>query len=240
MSDIIVIYAHTDINRVDPFVRKLRNKGFRVVWDQDTPAGVDWDNFLKFNLENAICALVFLSENSVQSAHVKHEAQIVLSKRKHIPILLDKIDQSMMPSGYSATQFVMVAESSLDARTWDKIEIGIKKVMKGLPWVREVIQKELDANLEQLNEQIRILEEENQKTKDQSNKLRSEINQLKSILTDFEVSLGEVTVQNDAVVKVSKKLQDSLNAMQEYLAKNGSEISISTPQCSESENINLA
>jgi hypothetical protein len=45
-----------------------------MFWDQQVPAGVDWDTWIRQHLERAQCAIVFRPAASVASGNVTHEA----------------------------------------------------------------------------------------------------------------------------------------------------------------------
>ena len=65
MTDIFFSYRSADRERVRPVRDAFASLGFEVFWDQQVPAGVDWDTWIRRHLAQSKCAIVFWSMNSV-------------------------------------------------------------------------------------------------------------------------------------------------------------------------------
>ena len=61
MTDIFFSYKSDDRERVRPVRDAFDALGFDVFWDQEVPAGVDWDTWIRRHLAEAKCAIVFWS-----------------------------------------------------------------------------------------------------------------------------------------------------------------------------------
>ena len=68
MTDIFFSYSSKDRERVRPVRDALVAQGFEVFWDQQVPAGLDWDNWIRQHLKKCKCAMAFWSEASVSSS----------------------------------------------------------------------------------------------------------------------------------------------------------------------------
>jgi hypothetical protein len=61
VTDIFFSYSSADRERVRPVRDALVAQGFEVFWDQQVPAGVDWDTWIRQHLAKSKCAMVFWS-----------------------------------------------------------------------------------------------------------------------------------------------------------------------------------
>jgi TIR domain len=61
---------------VRPIRDALVAQGFEVFWDQQVPAGMDWDTWIRQHLTKSKCAMAFWSATSVSSDNVRHEATV--------------------------------------------------------------------------------------------------------------------------------------------------------------------
>lgn len=104
MTDVFFSYSSQDRERVRPIYEALTALDFDVFWDQQVPAGTDWDTWIKEKLASARSAVVFWSLNSIGSDNVRHEATVAKTQGKLVPILLDPLRVDQFPMGLFNTQ----------------------------------------------------------------------------------------------------------------------------------------
>lgn len=112
MTDVFFSYSSRDRERVRPVRDALAKQGFEVFWDQQVPAGVNWDTWIRQHLSKARCAIVLWSKASVASENVQHEATVAKQQGKLIPVLLEPLTAEQFPMGLYSVQCV-------DLRAWD-------------------------------------------------------------------------------------------------------------------------
>src|SRR5262249_45548758 len=147
MTDIFFSYSSVDRERVRPIHDALVAQGFQVFWDQQVPAGVDWDTWIRQHLANCKCAMVFWSSASIASRNVRHEATIADQEGKLIPVLLEPLNARQFPMGLYAQQAANLVDwnGDLNHEEWDKLRREFEaKLTPG--WVRERI-AELESQL---------------------------------------------------------------------------------------------
>lgn len=83
---IFVSYSHADIGRVFPILHKLQLAGFRIWYDEGINGGENWRKILASKIQDVKCKdfLLFASENSIQSRHVRAEINLALDLDKKI------------------------------------------------------------------------------------------------------------------------------------------------------------
>ena len=106
MTDIFLSYSSADRERVEPICDSLTGLGFEVFWDQQVPAGVDWDTWIRQRLSDSKCAIVAWSATSVQSRNVRHEATVAAQQGKLVGVLLDPLSAGDFPMGLYSLQAV--------------------------------------------------------------------------------------------------------------------------------------
>jgi hypothetical protein len=118
-----------------------------VFWDQQVPAGVDWDTWIRQHLASCKCAMVFWSSASITSRNVRHEATIADQEGKLIPVLLEPLNARQFPMGLYAQQAANLADwnGDLNHEEWDKLRREYESKMMP-PWVRQRMD-EKDAEL---------------------------------------------------------------------------------------------
>jgi hypothetical protein len=104
MTDIFFSYSSADRERVRPIRDALVAQGFEVFWDQQVPAGMDWDTWIRQHLTKSKCAMAFWSATSVSSDNVRHEAVVAKQQGKLISVLLEPLTAEQFPMGLYAQQ----------------------------------------------------------------------------------------------------------------------------------------
>ena len=147
MAELFFSYSAKDRERVRPIHEALAALGFDVSWDQQVPAGSDWDTWIREQLADARCVVVFWSVSSIASGNVRHEATIAKDQEKLVPVLLEALNVGQFPMGLFNTQAARLMEWSGDgdAPEWKKLLTEIES--KVLPvWVARRVAR-LDAEL---------------------------------------------------------------------------------------------
>lgn len=147
MTDIFFSYRSADREHVRPVRDAFASLGFDVFWDQEVPAGVDWDTWIRRHLTQSKCALVFWSRTSATSDNVRHEATVAKQQNKLIPVLLEPLAADEFPMGLYAQQAANLVDwdGDLQSAEWRKLRNYVE--VKLTPnWVRDRID-ELEAEL---------------------------------------------------------------------------------------------
>lgn len=129
MADVFLSYASRDRKRVRAVHDALREEGFGVFWDQEIPAGADWDACIRRHLAEARCAIVVWSRNSVASDSVRHEAALAKKARKLVPAQIDGLAPEDFPMGFYAMQNACLESWRGDRRDseWLKLVTAVHK-----------------------------------------------------------------------------------------------------------------
>src|SRR5262249_19174689 len=140
-------YRSADRERVRLVRNALAAQGFDVFWDQEVPAGVDWDSWIRQHLAQARCAIVFWSTVSVASDNVRHEAAIARHQGKLVPVLLDPLSVEQFPMGLYSQQAANLVGWAGDAEhpEWRKLRREVEAKLRPA-WVERQI-NELEAEL---------------------------------------------------------------------------------------------
>jgi len=147
MTDIFFSYSSADRERVRPIRDALVAQGFEVFWDQQVPAGTDWDTWIRQHLTKSKCAMAFWSATSVSSDNVRHEATVAKQQGKLISVLLEPLTAEQFPMGLYAQQAANLSGWSGDYShdEWRKFRREFEaKLTPG--WVRRQID-ELEAEM---------------------------------------------------------------------------------------------
>ena len=89
---IYVSYSLKDSEKVLEMIRKLKEMGFRVLYDNGPEAGLQWTESVAKMLLDSHCMVVFLTENALQSSSVMREINFAMSQgKKVIPVYLEEI-----------------------------------------------------------------------------------------------------------------------------------------------------
>src|SRR6516162_6641627 len=147
MTDIFFSYSSADRERVRPIRDALVAQGFEVFWDQQVPAGMDWDTWIRQHLTKSKCAMAFWSATSVSSDNVRHEATVAKQQGKLISVLLEPLTAEQFPMGLYAQQAANLSGWSGDYShdEWRKFRREFEAKLTPL-WVRRQID-EIEAEL---------------------------------------------------------------------------------------------
>ena len=77
---IFVSYSHRDQERVEPILRALIDRGFRVWYDEGIDPGTEWPESIARHLENSRVCLAFITPFSAASANCRREINFALTK----------------------------------------------------------------------------------------------------------------------------------------------------------------
>ena len=123
MTDVFFSYSSKDRDRVRPFHEALTALDFQVFWDQEVPAGTDWDTWIREQLTKSRAAVVFWSAESVASDNVRHEATVAKQDGKLVPVMLDDLRVDQFPMGLFNTQAARLMDwtGDPDDPEWKKL-----------------------------------------------------------------------------------------------------------------------
>jgi TIR domain len=147
MTDIFFSYSSKDRDRVRAVHAALAAQGFEIFWDQSVPPGTDWDTWIRQHLNEAKCAIVFWSNNSVGSGNVRHEATIANQQGKLVPVLLDPLAADQFPMGLYSVQGANLTAWAGDEQHdgWLRLQHEVESKLTPM-WVRRQIDM-LEAEL---------------------------------------------------------------------------------------------
>lgn len=91
MTDIFISYAKEDRSQARRLADAFEELGWSVWWDREIPAGEDFTDFIKQQLDGARCVVVLWSTVSVASRWVKREASRADEQKKLIPVLIEDV-----------------------------------------------------------------------------------------------------------------------------------------------------
>ena len=79
-------YSHSDVEKVFPILRKLQLAGYRIWYDEGIYGGENWRKILASKIRDEKCKdfLLFSSENSTKSKHVRAEINLALDLDKKL------------------------------------------------------------------------------------------------------------------------------------------------------------
>ena len=92
---IFVSYSHADAEKVFPILYTLQFAGYRVWYDEGIQGGENWRKIIASKIQDTKCKdfLVFSSEHSIESRHVKAEINLALNLDKKITTV--RLDSAM-------------------------------------------------------------------------------------------------------------------------------------------------
>ena len=184
MNDIFLSYSSKDRERVQQLRDALVDRGLTVFWDLEVPAGIDWDTWIRQQLNESGCAVVVWSLNSVGSDNVRHEAVIAKKQGKIVPVLFNALDADKFPMGFHAMQAANLASWTGDPADseWQKLVAQLE--LKLTPaWIKRNLDA-LDAELvgersrrETAERRDRALRDQIAREAEARQQLRSELDQ---------------------------------------------------------------
>ena len=112
LTDIFISYSSKD-RAVALRVRDaLQEAGYGVFWDQSTPAGQDWDSWIRERLTGARLVVTLWTKSSVASPNVRHEAIIAREAGKLLPVMVDELAPTDFPMGLFMVQALMIGRTA--------------------------------------------------------------------------------------------------------------------------------
>jgi hypothetical protein len=229
MTDIFFSYSSKDRERVRPIRDALAAQGFDIFWDQQVPAGVDWDTWIRQHLQRAKCAVVFWSGNSVASDNVRHEATVAKTQGKLVPVLIEDLRPDQFPMGLYSTQGAnLVAWAPGPASSeWQKLQAEVEAKLTPL-WVTAKIHNADAAVLaerarrEAAESRIRALQEQLAKEAQARHAAElardvalAEVEGLKAKRVDAEAAREEAVLRIQRLALDLKSRGDDLAAIQQ-------------------------
>lgn len=112
MPDIFISYSSRDRPVAERVQSALADAGYDVFWDQDTPAGIDWDSWIRERLHGSACVVVLWTRASIESANVRHEAIVAREAGKLLPVMVDDLKPSDFPMGLYMVQGLKLGRSA--------------------------------------------------------------------------------------------------------------------------------
>lgn len=83
-SYIYISYAHRDFEMVEPFLNEFYKRGYNIWYDIGIEVGTEWIEYNANKLVNCQVALLFLTENYVNSVQCRNELTFAVSNRKNV------------------------------------------------------------------------------------------------------------------------------------------------------------
>jgi hypothetical protein len=112
MADVFLSYSSKDRTAAHKVQQALTRRDIDVFWDQETPAGTDWDTWTRGKLAESRVAIVLWSKNSVGSDSVRHEAMLARKADKLLPVMIDNLSPEDLPMGLYMVQSVVMPDWS--------------------------------------------------------------------------------------------------------------------------------
>src|SRR5215471_18917954 len=215
MTDIFFSYSSADRERVRPIRDALVEQGFEVFWDQQVPAGKDWDTWIRQHLAKSKCAMVFWSATSVSSDNVRHEATVAKQQCKLVSVLLEPLEAQQFPMGLYAQQAANLSNWNGDRghEEWCKLRRDYEDKLTP-PWVRRQLD-EMEAELvgerarrEGAERRDKIMQARIAKEAEVQQDLKQERNQALDEVAALKVTVEELTrARSEAEAKQAETQQ---------------------------------
>jgi len=215
MTDIFFSYSSADRERVRPIRDALVEQGFEVFWDQEVPAGKDWDTWIRQHLAKSKCAMVFWSVTSVSSDNVRHEATVAKQQSKLVSVLLEPLTAQQFPMGLYTQQAANLSNWNGDCghEEWCKLRRDYEDKLTP-PWVRRQLD-EMEAELvgerarrEGAERRDKIMQARIAKEAEVQQDLKQERNQALDEVAALKVTVEELTrARSEAEAKQAETQQ---------------------------------
>ena len=111
MPDVFISYSSKDRPVAERVRDALTDEGYDVFWDQQIPAGTDWDSWIRERLTGSRLAIVLWSKASVASPNVRHEAIIARDAGGLLPLMVDDLQPTDFPMGLFLVQALKVGRT---------------------------------------------------------------------------------------------------------------------------------
>jgi hypothetical protein len=206
VTDIFFSYSSADRERVRPIRDALVAQGFEVFWDQQVPAGTDWDTWIRQHLTKSKCAMAFWSATSVSSDNVRHEAMVAKQQGKLISVLLEPLTAEQFPMGLYAQQAANLSGWSGDYShdEWRKFRREFEAKLTPL-WVRRQID-EIEAEL--VGERTRR-EGAERRDRTMQGQIAKEVEVQQILKRERDVAFDEVEALKGTVEKLTQARADA-------------------------------
>jgi hypothetical protein len=112
LTDIFISYSSKDRPVALRVRDALQEAGYDVFWDQSTPAGQDWDSWIRERLTGARLVVTLWTKSSVASPNVRHEAIIAREAGRLLPLMVDELAPTDFPMGLFMVQALMIGRSA--------------------------------------------------------------------------------------------------------------------------------
>ena len=109
MPDVFISYSSKDRAVAERVEKALTGAGFDVFWDQHTPAGTDWDSWIRERLHGSAVVIVLWTKASIASPNVRHEAIVAREAGKLLPVMVDALTPADFPMGLYMVQGLVMA-----------------------------------------------------------------------------------------------------------------------------------
>lgn len=124
---LFISYAHKDSDRVFPIILALRDRGWRMWYDEGIDPGNEWTAFIETALIKARQVLSFISPNAVESLNVRQEINLAVDDRRQL--LAVHLEETELKYGLrlrmSAFQAVMKHRIDSDEEFFRALERGL-------------------------------------------------------------------------------------------------------------------
>jgi hypothetical protein len=206
MTDIFFSYSSADRERVRPIRDALVAQGFEVFWDQQVPAGMDWDTWIRQHLTKSKCAMAFWSATSVSSDNVRHEAMVAKQQGKLISVLLEPLTAEQFPMGLYAQQATNLSGWNGDYShdEWRKFRREFEAKLTPL-WVRRQID---EAEAELVGERARR-EGAERRDRTMQAQIAKEVEVQQALKRERDDALDEVAAIKSTVEKLTQARADA-------------------------------
>jgi TPR repeat protein len=196
MTDIFLSYSSKDREQVRPLRDALAAMGYDVFWDVETPAGENWDQWIRKHIAKSKAVIVFWTKNSAASVNVQHECAIARDDNKLIPTQLEVMKAIDFPMGFYTTQAAAVYD-------WDG-----KANHAGYAQLIRAVRQRFEGNSDQIAEVVR-------------NEVETEIRALTPRAeSDDPVAQAELGFRHEKGVGVPKNEREAVR-LYELAAKQG-------------------
>ncbi|MBR5900094.1 MAG: toll/interleukin-1 receptor domain-containing protein [Clostridia bacterium] len=96
---VFISYAHKDSEVVLPIVNAMMENGYRVWYDQGIEAGTEWPAYIEEHLMNCERAIIFISQNSVDSINCRNEINLAATENKEMLVVY--LEETKLKHGLS-------------------------------------------------------------------------------------------------------------------------------------------